>query len=303
MEPYTKYYKAVGVTVQINSDFRITENTFHSKFSHFETIGPGNDNAIINHHFSLPPNLKHIDHSNHKLITDDGIWKIMKSDSSYFYQYDSKEDANFKYKVIAEFNAEHTIGNIYFSGISESQYKNLELVSITGLGTDQVLYSHLMVNREGFIFHSNGINIDGKSILFSGKSGAGKSTISGILKKKGAEIFCDDRIIIQKHLNDFMASGSWIHPGVTSESNCTQKLYAVFFIEQAKNNSIEPINGIVEKNHRAMKSLVKNFFLKKQWDTTLGLIYDFVKQVPFYKLKFDLTGKIYPIISDEIKIL
>lgn len=300
---YTKYYKAAGITVQVISDFPITKNTFHPKFNFFEIHGPGKDNVVIRHHFSAPDHTITQHQKDKKTIIDDGTWKITVSDSIYLYQYNSKEDANFEYFVTAKFNAEHTMGNIFFSGISEQQYKTLQLASVTGLGTDQVLLSHLMVNRSGFIFHSNGVSQYGKSILFSGKSGAGKSTLSNMLQHHGASVFCDDRVIIQNSADQFIASGSWIHPGVTSDSNLTQKICAVFFIEQSKKNSIKPITNIVEKYHKMVQSLVKNFFIPSQWDITFELIDIFVKQVPFYTLKFNKTGEICDIVLDEVKNL
>lgn len=304
METNTVYYKSAGITVQVNSDFSISENTFHPKFNVFKADGPGDDNVVISHHFSGSSQIINDHHQKGvKSIIDDDTWKIIISDSAYVYQYKSKEDANFKYSVTAKFNTDHTIGNVYFSGISEQQYKSLQLVSITGLGTDQVLLSHLLVNRSGFVFHSNGVSQYGKSILFSGKSGAGKSTLSNMLKHNGATVFCDDRVIIQNTSDQFTASGSWIHPGVTSDSNLTQKICAVFFIEQAKTNSVEPITGIVEKHHKMVESLVKNFFSQNQWEITFDLINIFVRQIPFYRLKFNLTGQICDVVLDEVKKL
>ncbi|MBC8439141.1 MAG: hypothetical protein H8D87_05610 [Deltaproteobacteria bacterium] len=303
METYTRFFRAAGITVQLNSEVPIAKNTLEPKFSFFETDGPGEDNIVIRHFLSDIPKPE-VDKSNDlKTVLDDGTWKISISDSICIYRYNSEEWSPIPYSVTNMFDKEHSHGKIYFSGINRKQYGNLRLASLTGLATDQILMSKLLADRNGFLFHSNGVSLSGKTLLFTGKSGAGKSTISGLIKKNGGKIFCDDRIIMQKDNADFFASGSWIHPGVTSASLYTEKVDAVFFIEQADHNMITPITKITKKYEKAIKALVKNFFMTDQWNSTLGLVDDFVQKTPFYSLKFNLTNEIYTLISQEIQLL
>jgi hypothetical protein len=201
------------------------------------------------------------------------------------------------------FDPKHCQGNTYFNGITQKNYHNLHLQSLTGLGSDQVLMSRLLADRQGFLFHANGVFSSGKTLLFTGKSGSGKSTISGIMKKNGGTVFCDDRVFIRKIHDTFTASGSWVHPWASSAFNFSRKIDAVFIIEQSCENKIEPLLSITEKYQEAMKALIKNFFSKNDWQRTLSIVDEFVKYTHFYKLRFNLTNEIYKTITDAVESL
>ena len=47
MKTHIKYFKACGITVQVNSDFPIAENTFHSKFPFQANFMADFENASI----------------------------------------------------------------------------------------------------------------------------------------------------------------------------------------------------------------------------------------------------------------
>lgn len=299
----SRYFCAAGITFRLISANSLAQNTLDPKFRHFEVQGPGSDNVVIRHFLTDPPGPGASLPGDLKVVLDDGIWKIRISDSVCVYEYLSEAFAPVSYSVTTVFNRDHSRGDVYFGRITEKDYGRLNLPSLTGLGTDQILMSKLLADRNGFLFHSNGVAFENGAILFTGKSGAGKSTISAMMKTAGGKIFCDDRIIIQKSSPGFTASGSWIHPGVTANSVFTEKINAVFFIEQSQDNEIEPITAITRKYEKAMKALVKNFLLPDQWASSLELVDAFVKQVPFYSLKFNLTNEICNLIVKTIRSL
>ena len=86
MKTYTKYYKVAGITVQVNSNYPISEKTFHPKFKLFETDGLGNDNIILNHHFYLPDNLDSSCSTKTK-INNKNQWHIIQTLDSWIYNY------------------------------------------------------------------------------------------------------------------------------------------------------------------------------------------------------------------------
>ncbi|MDP2922831.1 MAG: radical SAM protein [Candidatus Omnitrophota bacterium] len=51
---HRRYYKIADITIQVESDLAIREDTFHSKFKLFEIDKPNGDIISIRHHFSLP---------------------------------------------------------------------------------------------------------------------------------------------------------------------------------------------------------------------------------------------------------
>ena len=71
------------------------------------------------------------------------------------------------------------------------------------LGLISNIYQHLMVKRDGFMIHLASALVDGKASLFVGDSGAGKSTIVGLINKQFPTL-SDDRGIIRKKNHPFL---------------------------------------------------------------------------------------------------
>ena len=51
---HRRYFEIAGITLQVDSDLPIDDQTFHPKFEAFRVDGPGPDTVTIRHHFSLP---------------------------------------------------------------------------------------------------------------------------------------------------------------------------------------------------------------------------------------------------------
>lgn len=69
------------------------------------------------------------------------------------------------------------------------------LILCTGIGT-------LLMQREYLLLHASAVEIDGKAIAFIGLSGAGKSTISLALNKKGYSLITDDVLSLEFDKNN-----------------------------------------------------------------------------------------------------
>jgi hypothetical protein len=72
---------------------------------------------------------------------------------------------------------------------------------------DDLLFRHLLTDRDAVIVHACGVAWQGRGFLFVGSSGAGKSTAARLWKVAGAAILNDDRVVLEasKH-------GVFIHP-------------------------------------------------------------------------------------------
>ncbi len=300
MDTKVRYFQTNGITFQVNSEFPIDKNTFHPKFNPFETSGPGEDTVILTHHFYMPDLSETFGSMENELYKKDQ-WHIYKTRNHWIYHYHPIFVEDPQHAATAVFNRAHTCGDIYFDQVDVADYRNLKLLGLTGLPTDQILMARLMVDRNGFLFHANGVCFKGRTILFTGESGAGKTTISRMMQQAGGKVFCDDRAIIQRKNTGFTASGSWIHPVVTRYADHTGNIGAVFFIEQSKENLITPIPKTTRKYENAMKAIVKSFSTAGHWAETLGLVDEFVRKIPFYTLKFKLTNDICSLIEMELE--
>lgn len=294
------YYHTAGITICVTSDYPMSLNTFHPKFNIFRTDHPGDDLVTIHHHFSRPPQPDDLDDD---IRFSDDQWQVYKVNSEWIYKYRPFYKGDPQHRAVGIFNADHSKVDMYIRDVGPEQYLNYGSGALTFFNTDQMLFSKLLCDRNGLIIHSNGFDIENAGILLTGHSGAGKSTLSSMLKKRGHPILCDDRMFIIKPGDQFIISGHWCHGSVPDVSNTTVPLRAVFILEQSKENRLERITQTNINVQLLIKSMVKSFFSPSDWQTTLLIIEKMARKIPFYKLKFDLSGKICDMIKTELKTI
>lgn len=101
----------------------------------------------------------------------------------------SKSKFKFDLKNVAKYCVNN--GNC----ITVEPYKNADMGTIkaylmgTGMGV-------LLIQREMTAIHGSSIDMDGYTVIFTGECGAGKSTLSSALRKKGYGILADDLSVV-----------------------------------------------------------------------------------------------------------
>ncbi|MFH2059636.1 MAG: hypothetical protein ABIJ59_12135 [Pseudomonadota bacterium] len=293
MKTFTKYFKIAGVTITVNSDLPITENTFHPKFKLFETDAPGKDNISIHHHFESPKNL---DIKNAATVYDRRPWSIYRTDKYWIYKRVHEFPDKLEHHCTAFFNHSYTHVDIYNEAIKKEQYENGSLDSLTLFPTDQILLAKIFAHRNGCFFHSNGVILDNKGFLFLGHSGYGKSTIAKMVEKIGGQIVCDDRILTKKVSGQIKIYGTWCHGKEQIYSSKISLLNAIFFLNKANTNEIVPITDNKQRIHQLLSYIIKPLVTKDWWEHNFNLIEFISQKVPCYNLKFDKSGEILDLI-------
>jgi len=103
---------------------------------------------------------------------------------------------------------------------------------------DQILSWGLLAKCGGLILHSAVAVKDGVGWVFSGRSGAGKSTISELCHQAGWRILNDDRVMVFKRGGTWKVAGTpWHGSGRFSEAD-EVPLGGVFFIEKSGGEQI-----------------------------------------------------------------
>ena len=140
-----------------------------------------------------------------------------------------------------------------------------------------------------FFLHSAVVEFDKKGYIFTGKSGAGKSTHAGLWEEfiPGATIINGDKPFIKKEADGFYAYGN---PWVGKEgkgANKRTKIAAVCFIKQGKENIISELNSafIISK----IFDQIAYPKTKENTETLLGLLDSFLSSIPFYELECDVS--------------
>lgn len=151
---------------------------------------------------------------------------------------------------------------------------------------DRVLGMGVLAHRGGFIVHSCGWSCNGKSVLFPGVSGAGKTTLCRQLMAAGrGAILSDDRVIVRAGADGFRACGTpW--PGDAKQArNEAAPLAAICFIEKSPAHRLTPIRP-AEALRRLLEAASIPWFSPGLRDRVLPQVERLVESVPAYRLGF-----------------
>jgi hypothetical protein len=111
-----------------------------------------------------------------------------------------------------------------------------------GYPLDEYLMVRLLARRGAMVLHASAVADDGGAFVFAGHSGAGKSTISEIAERCGAELLSDDRTVLAIRDGVVTAAGTPWHGSFASGSPSQLPVKAIFLLEQAPANSVEPLS-------------------------------------------------------------
>lgn len=155
----------------------------------------------------------------------------------------------------------------------------------------QVLLIHYFaLHKTGLFVHSIGVkDIDGRGLLFAGKSGAGKSTTARLWHKHTkAIVLNDDRVIVRKQRNKFYIHGSPWHGDFNDymESKTgSAPLEKLFFIDHAAKNKAWKI-GQVQAFQNFYPSLFPTFWDRTCLENIVSMSGELIKDVPCYRMGF-----------------
>jgi MoaA/NifB/PqqE/SkfB family radical SAM enzyme len=292
---HRRHFEIAGITIQVDSDLPITDETFHPKFRSFTVEAPGPDTVTIHHHFEVPAlNGRDLGQQVYRRPP----WTIFKKNRTWVYVGASSEAEDSGPRRVAILNEDHSRAILYSDAAQE--FKDGNVNSLTLLGRDEILLARLLAHRGGGIFHSSGVILEGNGLLFVGHSGAGKSTIVKMLQNR-AVVLCDDRVIVRRWPEGFRLHGTWIHGEVPNVCGLSAPLRAVFLLEQSLRNRIVETGHRRAALSRLLGCLVKPLATADWWDKAILLIDSLTREVPCYQLEFDKSGAIAAVLEDWIR--
>ena len=227
-----------------------------------------------------------------RLLFDPGdIWKMYRK-GEYFnavISYDSKEPMG----IVS------TAGDWKNISVSLNSCYNKQSGLLNTAGLELVVRAAIQFYN-GAVFHSSGLDDNGKGVLFVGHSGEGKSTQSRLWQNlEGTMIFNEDRNAVRIIGGDVFCYGTPWGGTANIAKNHKVPLSVIVMIEKSEENRIErmPVSEAVPK------LIARSFF--PYWDENLsGLaisnISSIAAKVPVYKLSCKPTSDVIELVRSVL---
>lgn len=165
----------------------------------------------------------------------------------------------------------------------------------------RIVHSLILAERGGFLLHSASAICDGRAYLFSGVSGAGKTTMTRLAP---ADVtLLTDEISYVRSSNDRPSDHGYHAFGTPfagelakAGENCAAPIAALFFLEQGPENRVDELTS-ADAVRRLMRNIL--FFAEDRAlvEKLFATACDFVARVPIRRLTFYPDARVW----DEIR--
>lgn len=159
----------------------------------------------------------------------------------------------------------------------------------------RILLSVLLARQRGFLLHAAAVVNEGRAYVFTGKSGAGKSTVAS-LSPKGSVL--TDEISLLKFVDEgWHAFGTPFWGEFHAEgANVQAPIAGLYFLRQALEDRVERLS-----TRESLRAMLPNvLFFSREHHTTedlLCLLSEFVSSIPCYRLFFRKDWGFWKVIT------
>jgi len=161
----------------------------------------------------------------------------------------------------------------------------------------RIVHSLILAERGGFLLHSASAICDGRAYLFSGVSGAGKTTMTRIAPVD-ITLLTDEISYLRPSVEGYSAFGTpFAGELAKAGENCVAPVSALFFLEQGPENHVEELPS-AEGVRRLMRNIL--FFAgdKGLVEKLFATACDFAARVPIRRLTFYPDARVWEFVRN-----
>jgi hypothetical protein len=218
-----------------------------------------------------------------------GLWKLFRNADGYCLRLTSGAIGTTPYKQ-ALISPDFRCGRIE---LSREYFRAEQPVNPLEYPLDELLWIHRLSMGDGVEVHGCGVIApDGRGLLLTGHSGAGKSTSARLWSKQsGARVLSDDRIILRREKGRVWMYGTPWHGDAGIAESDRWPLDGIFVLAQAPSNALRPLGSV-----EASAELYARSFVPPHSADAVTFILEFfgkvTSQVPCFEFSFvpDLTA-------------
>ena len=166
----------------------------------------------------------------------------------------------------------------------------------------RIVHSLILAERGGFLLHSASAICDGRAYLFSGLSGAGKTTITR-LAPPDVTMLSDEISYVRPTPQGYSAFGTPFSGELAkSGENCSAPIAGLFFLAQGLENRFDelPSGGAVRRLMRNILFFAEDRTLVEKLFATAC---DFIARVPVRRLTFYPDARVWEEIRNVHGVL
>jgi len=159
----------------------------------------------------------------------------------------------------------------------------------------RILHSLILAERGGFLLHAASAICDGRAYLFSGISGAGKTTMTR-LAPADITLLTDEISYLRPSADEYSAFGTpFAGELARAGENCIAPVADQFFLEKGLDNRVEELTS-AEAVRRLMRNIL--FFAEdnRLVEKLLATACDFVARVPIRRLTFYPDARVWDLV-------
>jgi len=156
----------------------------------------------------------------------------------------------------------------------------------------RIVHSLILAERGGFLLHAASVICDGRAYLFSGVSGAGKTTMTR-LAPADITLLTDEISYVRPGADGYWAFGTpFAGELAKAGENCKAPVSALFFLEQGPENRVDELPS-AEAVRRLMRNIL--FFAEDRVlvEKLFATACDFVAGVPIRRLTFYPDARVW----------
>ncbi len=160
----------------------------------------------------------------------------------------------------------------------------------------RIVHTLLLASEGGFLLHAASAVRDGEAHIFTGRSGAGKTTLSR-MAPNDVTLLTDEVSYIRKNANGYTAYGTpFAGELAKAGENTSAPLAAVYLLVQGAENRLELIHEA-----EAVRTLMRNILFFAQDEATVQSVFksacEFAAKIPMYRMTFTRSSQAWDVVG------
>jgi len=160
----------------------------------------------------------------------------------------------------------------------------------------RIVHTLLLAREGGFLLHAASAVRDGEAHIFTGRSGAGKTTLSR-LAPSDVSLLSDEVSYVRKSSQGYIAYGTpFAGELAKAGENISAPISAVYSLVQGPENRLEPMDGA-----EAVRTMMRNILFFAKDEATVQSVFKsacaFAAEIPMYRMIFTRSSEAWGMIG------